>query len=178
MQDLAPCPTTFHNLWKSSGIFGTLQKLSLSLQHMHISTFGKFGRFNLDLMILYKTSRLCHFWEPAVESILAFPFHKNIMEKKKANNFSFHVCDVSWIFKIRQLKALYWHSQLLLNIPHICRPLVSWLSSLFFCRTLLKLGSLLWPENIPLLVCCSYGFIGCMRIVLQEHCGNIHVLKC
>ncbi|CAH3176008.1 unnamed protein product, partial [Porites evermanni] len=36
--------------------------------------------------------------------------------------------------------------------------------------TLLKLGSLLWPENIPLLVCCSYGFIGCMRIVLQEHC--------
>lgn len=49
MQDLAPCPTTFHNLWKSLGIFGTLQKLSLSLQHMHISTFGKFGRFNLDL---------------------------------------------------------------------------------------------------------------------------------
>ena len=56
-------------------------------------------------------------------------------------------------------------------------PLVS--SLIFvFCRTLLKLGSLLWPENIPLLVCCSYGFIGCMRIVLQEHCGNIHVLKC
>lgn len=171
MQDLAPCPTTFHNLWKSSGIFGPLQKLSLSLQHMHTLNFGKFGRFNLDLMILYKTSRLCNFWEPAIESILA------IMEKKKASNLSFHVCDVSWIFKIRQLKALYWHSQPLLNIPHICRPLVS--SLIFvFCRTLLKLGSLLWPENIPLLVCCSYGFIGCMRIVLQEHCGNIHVLKC
>jgi len=76
MEDLAPCPTTFHNLWKFSGIFGTLQKLSLSLQHMHILTFGKFDRFNLDLMILYKTLRLCNFWEPAVESILAFLFNK------------------------------------------------------------------------------------------------------
>ncbi|PFX26195.1 NEDD8-activating enzyme E1 regulatory subunit-like [Stylophora pistillata] len=37
-------------------------------------------------------------------------------------------------------------------------------------ETLLKLGSLLWSSNIPLLVCHSYGFIGCMRIVLQEHC--------
>ncbi|XP_058942089.2 NEDD8-activating enzyme E1 regulatory subunit-like [Pocillopora verrucosa] len=37
-------------------------------------------------------------------------------------------------------------------------------------ETLLKLGSLLWSRNIPLLVCRSYGFIGCMRIVLQEHC--------
>lgn len=144
---------------------------------MHISTFGKFGRFNLDLMILYKTSRLCNFWEPAVESILAFPFYK-LWKKKKANNFSFHVCDVSWIFKIKQLKALYLHSQPSHFISHICRPLVRSLI-LVSCRTLLKLGSLLWPENIPLLVCCSYGFIGCMRIVLQEHCGNIHsVLKC
>ena len=39
-------------------------------------------------------------------------------------------------------------------------------------RTLLNLGSLLWSNNIPLLVCHSYGFIGYMRIVLQEHCGN------
>ncbi|XP_078361000.1 NEDD8-activating enzyme E1 regulatory subunit-like [Oculina patagonica] len=37
-------------------------------------------------------------------------------------------------------------------------------------ETLLKLGVLLWSSNIPLLVCRSYGFIGCMRIVLQEHC--------
>ena len=78
---------------------------------------------------------------------------------------------------MRQLKALYWHLQPPHIIPHICRPLASSLI-LVSCRTLLKLGSLLWPENIPLLVCCSYGFIGCMRIVLQEHCGNIHVLKC
>lgn len=42
-------------------------------------------------------------------------------------------------------------------------------------RTLLKLGSLLWSNNIPLLVCRSYGFIGCMRIVLQEHCGKLRV---
>lgn len=84
MQDLAPCPTTFHNLWKSSGIFGTLQKLSLSLQHMHTLNFGKFGRFNLDLMILYKTSRLCNFWEPAIESILAFPFYKLWKKRKQA----------------------------------------------------------------------------------------------
>ncbi|XP_068750209.1 NEDD8-activating enzyme E1 regulatory subunit-like [Montipora capricornis] len=37
-------------------------------------------------------------------------------------------------------------------------------------ETLLNLGSLLWSNNIPLLVCHSYGFIGYMRIVLQEHC--------
>ena len=43
---------------------------------------------------------------------------------------------------------------------------------IFIHRTLLKLGSLLWSSNIPLLVCRSYGFIGCMRIVLQEHCGK------
>lgn len=42
-------------------------------------------------------------------------------------------------------------------------------------RTLLKLGSLLWSSNIPLLVCRSYGFIGCMRIVLQEHCGKLRI---
>ena len=44
----------------------------------------------------------------------------------------------------------------------------------FIFRTLLKLGSLLWSRNIPLLFCRSYGFIGCMRIVLQEHCGKNH----
>ncbi|KAK2574020.1 NEDD8-activating enzyme E1 regulatory subunit [Acropora cervicornis] len=37
-------------------------------------------------------------------------------------------------------------------------------------ETLLNLGSLLWSHNIPLLVCRTYGFIGYMRIVLQEHC--------
>ena len=42
----------------------------------------------------------------------------------------------------------------------------------YLFRTLLKLGSLLWSSNIPLLVCRSYGFIGYMRIVLQEHCGK------
>ncbi len=45
----------------------------------------------------------------------------------------------------------------------------------FIFRTLLKLGVLLWSSNIPLLVCRSYGFIGCMRIVLQEHCGKDHL---
>lgn len=52
---------------------------------MHTLNFGKFGRFNLDLMILYKTSRLCNFWEPAVESILAFPFYK--LWKKESKQF-------------------------------------------------------------------------------------------
>lgn len=47
----------------------------------------------------------------------------------------------------------------------------------FIFRTLLKLGLLLGSSNIPLLVCRSYGFIGCMRIVLQEHCGKEQLYK-
>lgn len=122
-------------------------------------------------MILYKTLRLCNFWEPAVESILAFPFNK-LWRKRKQTIFSSHLCDVSWIFKTRQLEALLHYSTHLSSSNKVSHP------CFVSCRTLLKLGALLWPENIPLLVCCSYGFIGCMRIVLQEHCGNIHVLKC
>lgn len=92
MEDLAPCPATVRNLWKSSGIFGTLQKLSLSLEHTHISTFGKFGRFNLDLIILYKTLRLYNFWEPAVESILAFPFFYKWKKESKQYFLSYMWC--------------------------------------------------------------------------------------
>ena len=55
-----------------------------------------------------------------------------------------------------------------------CSDEKGYLKLIFIFRTLLKLGSLLWSRNIPLLVCRSYGFIGCMRIVLQEHCGKNH----
>ena len=55
-----------------------------------------------------------------------------------------------------------------------CSNEKGYLKFIFIFRTLLKLGSLLWSRNIPLLVCRSYGFIGCMRIVLQEHCGKNH----
>ena len=55
-----------------------------------------------------------------------------------------------------------------------CSDEKGYLKFIFIFRTLLKLGSLLWSRNIPLLVCRSYGFIGCMRIVLQEHCGKNH----
>ncbi|XP_052248440.1 NEDD8-activating enzyme E1 regulatory subunit-like isoform X1 [Dreissena polymorpha] len=36
-------------------------------------------------------------------------------------------------------------------------------------RTLLKLGKCLWANNIPLLVCRCYGFIGYIRLVIREH---------
>ena len=55
-----------------------------------------------------------------------------------------------------------------------CSDEKGYLKFIFIFRTLLKLGSLLWSRNIPLLFCRSYGFIGCMRIVLQEHCGKNH----
>ena len=42
----------------------------------------------------------------------------------------------------------------------------------YLSRTLLKLGMLLWCAHVPLLVCRSYGFIGYMRIVVQEHPGK------
>ncbi|EDO44524.1 predicted protein [Nematostella vectensis] len=34
---------------------------------------------------------------------------------------------------------------------------------------LLKLAHVLWSDKVPLLVCRSYGFIGYMRLVLEEH---------
>ncbi|XP_060084500.1 NEDD8-activating enzyme E1 regulatory subunit-like isoform X2 [Ylistrum balloti] len=36
-------------------------------------------------------------------------------------------------------------------------------------RTLLQLSKQLWTSNIPLLVCRCYGFIGYMRLAVQEH---------
>ncbi|ESO03022.1 hypothetical protein HELRODRAFT_112383 [Helobdella robusta] len=36
-------------------------------------------------------------------------------------------------------------------------------------RTLLKLASILWDCDIPLLVCRSYGFMGYLRLVVKEH---------
>ncbi|XP_071816932.1 NEDD8-activating enzyme E1 regulatory subunit-like [Apostichopus japonicus] len=36
-------------------------------------------------------------------------------------------------------------------------------------RTLLDLDKLLWEHNVPLLVCRSYGMLGYMRLVIQEH---------
>ncbi|RWS26649.1 NEDD8-activating enzyme E1 regulatory subunit-like protein [Leptotrombidium deliense] len=36
-------------------------------------------------------------------------------------------------------------------------------------KTLVKLSELLWDENIPLLVCNSYGFIGYIRLQIPQH---------
>uniref|UniRef100_A0A3P8UGV1 NEDD8-activating enzyme E1 regulatory subunit n=1 Tax=Cynoglossus semilaevis TaxID=244447 RepID=A0A3P8UGV1_CYNSE len=35
--------------------------------------------------------------------------------------------------------------------------------------TCLRLGSVLWSASVPFLVCKTYGFIGYMRLVVQEH---------
>ena len=43
---------------------------------------------------------------------------------------------------------------------------------MFYFRTLLQLGELLWEKNIPLLVCRCYGFIGFMRLIAREHTGQ------
>ena len=43
---------------------------------------------------------------------------------------------------------------------------------LLLFRTLLKLGALLWEQDVPLLVCRSYGFIGSIRLASSEHIGN------
>lgn len=44
---------------------------------------------------------------------------------------------------------------------------------LFCCRSLLKLASVLWDNDIPLIVCRCYGFIGYMRLVVREHTGDV-----
>lgn len=36
-------------------------------------------------------------------------------------------------------------------------------------RTCLRLGAVLWSASVPFLVCRSYGLIGYMRLVVQEH---------
>lgn len=41
--------------------------------------------------------------------------------------------------------------------------------ALFF-RTLHTLSTCLWNYNVPLLVCISYGFIGSIRLQINEHC--------
>lgn len=37
-------------------------------------------------------------------------------------------------------------------------------------RSLHSLSSHLWNNNVPLIVCTSYGFIGCIRLQVSEHC--------
>lgn len=39
-------------------------------------------------------------------------------------------------------------------------------------RTCLRLGAVLWSATVPFLVCKSYGLIGYMRLVVQEHTGE------
>ncbi|XP_063951319.1 NEDD8-activating enzyme E1 regulatory subunit-like [Lytechinus pictus] len=39
-------------------------------------------------------------------------------------------------------------------------------------RTLLDLAAVLWSNDIPLLVCRCYGFLGYMRLAIKEHTGN------
>jgi len=38
--------------------------------------------------------------------------------------------------------------------------------------TLLRLGAVLWTAGVPFLVCRTYGLIGYMRLVVQEHTGE------
>lgn len=38
--------------------------------------------------------------------------------------------------------------------------------------TLLRLGSVLWTAGVPFLVCRTYGLIGYMRLVVEEHTGE------
>ncbi|MED6238689.1 NEDD8-activating enzyme E1 regulatory subunit [Ataeniobius toweri] len=38
--------------------------------------------------------------------------------------------------------------------------------------TCLRLGSVLWSASVPFLVCKTYGLIGYMRLVVQEHTGK------
>lgn len=42
----------------------------------------------------------------------------------------------------------------------------------FVIRTCLRLGAVLWSASVPFLVCKSYGLIGYMRMVVQEHTGE------
>lgn len=37
-------------------------------------------------------------------------------------------------------------------------------------RSLYSLSSHLWLNNVPLVVCTSYGFIGSIRLQVSEHC--------
>ena len=46
-----------------------------------------------------------------------------------------------------------------------------------YFRLLLQLSSILWENDIPLLICRSYGFIGYMRLVVKEHTG-MYILIC
>lgn len=46
----------------------------------------------------------------------------------------------------------------------------------FFCltdsnSTFLRLGSILWSACVPFLICKTYGLVGYMRLVVQEHTG-------
>jgi len=43
------------------------------------------------------------------------------------------------------------------------------------CRTLLRLAVVLWDNDIPLIVCRSYGLIAYVRLVLREHTGSLAV---
>lgn len=40
-----------------------------------------------------------------------------------------------------------------------------------FRSTCLRLGSVLWTACVPFLVCKTYGLIGYMRLVVEEHTG-------
>lgn len=45
-------------------------------------------------------------------------------------------------------------------------------NQLFFkpSRSLHSLSSHLWQNNVPLIVCVSYGFVGLIRLQVSEHC--------
>ena len=44
------------------------------------------------------------------------------------------------------------------------------ISLIFSYRSLHSLSSYLWQNNVPLVVCTSYGFIGSIRLQVSEHC--------
>lgn len=62
----------------------------------------------------------------------------------------------------------------------VCNNLLGFyciLFMIFFNRTCLRLGAVLWSASVPFLVCKSYGLIGYMRLVVQEHTGGSQHLK-
>ena len=40
------------------------------------------------------------------------------------------------------------------------------------CRVLLRLGAVLWENNIPLIVCNSFGMIGYLRVIIKQNAGK------
>lgn len=46
-----------------------------------------------------------------------------------------------------------------------------------FNSTFLRLGTVLWRASVPFLICKTYGLIGYMRLVVQEHTGLLCCLN-